>query len=137
MKANVSWIEDKKFLGATENGHSVVMEASASEGEALIGPSPMEMILMGMGGCTCIDVVMILEKMRQDVTDCRVRLIAERAAEPPRVFTAIHCVFKVSGNNLSLAKAKEAVRLSADKYCSASLMLGKTATITHEVILED
>jgi len=136
MKTKVSWIEKQRYLGTTEKGHSVVMEASASEGEAMIGPSPMEMLLLGMGGCTSIDVVMILKKMRQNVEDCRVELIAERAAEPPRVFTAIHCVFKVSGEDLNLDKVREAVRLSAEKYCSASLMLGKTATITHEVIVE-
>lgn len=110
------------------------MDASATaEGEQRLGPSPMEMLLLGLGGCTTYDVVSILKKMRQPVEDVEVDITSERAEDPPRVFTKIHAVFTVKGSGVSPEKAEEAVKLSADKYCSASIMLGKTAEISHEV----
>ena len=130
MKARVKWIEGTRYLGTSGSGHGVVMEASATEEN--VGASPMEMMLMGMGGCTIYDVIGILQKMRLDVDDVSVELEAERADDIPRVFTKIHAVFTVFGKNIPLAKAEEAVRLSGEKYCSASRMLEKTAEITFE-----
>ncbi|MDD9878077.1 MAG: OsmC family protein [Magnetovibrio sp.] len=133
MKARVKWVEAMRFIGGSGTGHGVIMDASATpEGETTLGPSPMEMLLLGMGGCTVYDVVAILQKMRQPVEDVIVELEAERADEPPKVFTKIHAQFTVVGD-VPLAKAEEAVSLSADKYCSASRMLAKTAEITHAV----
>lgn len=133
MKARVKWVEAMRFVGGSGSGHGVIMDASATpEGETTLGPSPMEMILLGMGGCTVYDVVAILQKMRQPVEDVVVELEAERADEPPKVFTKIHAKFTVVGD-VPRNKAEEAVALSADKYCSASRMLAHTATITHEV----
>lgn len=130
MKARVKWIEGTRYLGTSGTGHGVVMEASASDQS--VGASPMEMLLMGMGGCTTYDVVAILQKMRLDVDDVVVELEAERANDIPKVFTKIHCVFTVVGSNIPQEKAEEAVRLSGEKYCSASRMLEKTAEVTFE-----
>ncbi len=134
MKARVKWVEARRFVGGSGTGHGVIMDASSTpEGEERLGPSPMEMLLLGMGGCTVYDVVAILEKMRQPIDDVVVELEAERADDVPRVFTEIHAVFTVIGRGVDPKKAEEAVRLSAEKYCSASQMLAKTADITHEV----
>ncbi len=130
MKARVKWIEGTRYLGTSGTGHGVVMEASAADQS--VGASPMEMLLMGMGGCTTYDVVAILQKMRLDVDDVVVELEAERADDIPKVFTKIHCVFTVVGSNIPQEKAEEAVRLSGEKYCSASRMLEKTAEVTFE-----
>ena len=130
MKARIKWIEGTRYLGTSGSGHGVLMEASAAEQN--IAASPMEMLLMGMGGCTIYDVIAILQKMRLDVDDVSVELEAERADDIPRVFTKIHAIFTVFGKNIPLAKAEEAVRLSGEKYCSASRMLEKTAEITFE-----
>ncbi len=130
MDARVKWIEGTRYLGTSGSGHAVVMEASAADQS--VGPSPMEMMLIGMGGCTTYDVVAILKKMRLDVDDVTVDLHAERAESVPHVFTKIHAVFTVIGTNIPLAKAEEAVKLSGEKYCSASRMLEKTAEITFE-----
>ena len=133
MKARVKWVEDLRFIGQPGSGHGVVMDASAgAEGKVSAGSSPMEMILMGLGGCAGIDVVMILEKSRETVIDCVVDLEATRADTIPRVFTDIHMIFTVTGSGLSQAKVENAVRLSHEKYCSASLMLGKSVKITRE-----
>ncbi len=133
MKARVKWTEAMRFVGGSGSGHGVIMDASATpEGDSTLGPSPMEMLLLGMGGCTVYDVVAILQKMRLPVDDVVVELQAERADEPPKVFTNIHASFTVTGD-VPLAKAEEAVSLSADKYCSASRMFAKTADITHDV----
>lgn len=125
------------FVGTTEAGHSVVMEGSAAEGGVKRGPSPMEMLLLGVAGCSSIDVVMIAQKQRQDVTDCQATVTAERAAEAPRVFTEIHIHFKVFGHNLKETAIAKAVELSAEKYCSASIMLGKAAKISHSFELAE
>jgi len=132
MKARVKWVENAAFLAESESGHSLVMDGAADYGGRNIGPRPMELLLMGMGGCTAFDVVLILKKSRQAVVDCVVELDATRAEDDPKVFTAIHVHFIVRGNDLSEKHVARAVELSAEKYCSASIMLGKTATITHD-----
>ena len=120
------------FVGESESGHSVVMDGAAESGGRNLGIRPMEMMLLGMGGCTAFDVVSILKKSRQPIVDCEVELEAQRAEEIPKVFTRIHAHFIVSGKGLDSKKVKKAVELSADKYCSASRMLEKTAEITHD-----
>lgn len=132
MKARIKWVEKATFLGESGSGHSVVMDGPPESGGRDIGIRPMEMLLIGMGGCTAFDVVMILQRARQAVTDCVVEVSAERSDEVPRVFTAIHVHFVVSGDDLSDKQVARAVQLSAEKYCSASIMLGKAADITHD-----
>lgn len=137
-KSKVNWVSGLRFIGASGSGHGVIMDGSQSEDpEGSLGPSPMEMILLGLGGCSAIDVVHILKRMRQPVEDCQVELSGERAPEPPRVFTRIHALYTVTGAGLPEDRVAEAVRLSADKYCSASVMLGKAVEITREVIVVD
>lgn len=131
MKARITWIEDKTFLGESNSGHAVVMSAASTPGSSTIAPSPMEYLLLGTGGCTSVDVVMILQKGRQDVRGCECRLEAERAASDPKIFTKINMHFVVTGKDLKPDAVQRAIDLSAEKYCSASIMLGKTATITH------
>lgn len=132
MKARVKWVEDVTFVGEADSGHAVVMDGPPESGGKNRGMRPMEMLLVGMGGCTAFDVIVILKKTRQAVTDCEVVLEAERAPEPPKVFTRIHVHYRVSGAGLSDAQVKRAVDLSTQKYCSASIMLGKTAELTHD-----
>jgi putative redox protein len=137
MKASVKWIEDRNFLGESETGHAVVMGSKGGKTGVAIAPTPMELILIGLGGCTSYDVVHILERGREAVTDCAVELDAERAAEDPKIFTSIHLHFVVTGRNLNAAKVERAIALSAEKYCSASAMLGKAAVITHDFEVVD
>lgn len=137
MEARVKWVGERMFLGETESGHTAVMDGPPEAGGRNMGMRPMEMILLGLGGCACFDVVDILHKSRQAVEDCVVRLQAERAVDDPKVFTRIHLYFRVSGRGLSAAKVERAVNLSADKYCSASIMLGKTAEISHRIEVVD
>jgi putative redox protein len=111
------------------------MDGAPDAGGRNLAPRPMEMILVGAGGCTCFDVVMILKRARQNIHDCQVTLKAERANEDPKIFTKIHMTFKVSGKNLDKSRVEKAVELSHDKYCSATIMLGKTAEITHSIEL--
>lgn len=132
MKARVKWVEDVTFVGESGSGHAVVMDGPPDQGGRNLGVRPMEMLLLGMGGCTAFDVVHILKRARQPVTDCVVELEAERAEAPPKVFTRIHAHFVIRGRGLAESQVSRAVALSADKYCSASIMLGKTATITHD-----
>jgi putative redox protein len=132
MKARVKWVQDATFIGEAGSGHAVVMDGPPESGGRNLGPRPMEMLLLGMGGCTAFDVVYILQRARQPVLDCVVELEAERADEAPKVFTKIHVHFIVSGRGLSEKQVERAVQLSAEKYCSASLMLAKAATITHD-----
>ena len=132
MKARVKWLENVSFVAQSGTGHSVVMDGAPEDGGQNLGVRPMEMLLMGLGGCTAFDVVLILRRGRQDVTDCVVELEAERAPEPPKVFTRIHVHFIVTGRDLAEKHVKRAVELSAEKYCSASLLLAKTAEITHD-----
>lgn len=123
MKASVSWVDGVSFKAESETGHSVVMDGPPDRGGRDLGPRPMEMLLMGMGGCASFDVLSMLQKGRQDVTACVVELDAERADAVPSVFTKIHMTFVVSGNKLKEAQVKRAVQLSAEKYCSASIMM--------------
>lgn len=123
MQASVRWVGGAMFLGESGSGHTVVMDGPADHGGRNMGVRPMEMLLLGLGGCASIDVVSILEKARQDVRDCRVDLEAERADAVPAVFTKITMCFVVEGKNLKETHVKRAVDLSAEKYCSASRML--------------
>lgn len=132
MKARVKWIEKMAFVGESESGHAVVMDASPDVGGRNLGPRPMEMLLLGTGGCSSIDVILILQKMRQQVTDCYVEIDAERAESEPKVFTKIHLHFVVKGKDIKAEAVEKAVKLSAEKYCSASIMLGATAAMTHD-----
>jgi putative redox protein len=136
MEATVKWLDHMTFVAETGSGHSLIMDGPPDHGGRNLAPRPMELLLAGLGGCTAFDVVQILKKARQQITACRVELSAERAAEPPAVFTHIHLRYTVSGTGLSESQVKRAVELSAEKYCSASIMLGKTATITHEWKIE-
>jgi putative redox protein len=120
------------FVGESDSGHSVVMDGAPDAGGRNLGVRPMEMLLLGLGGCTAFDVVSILHKSRQKMVDCEVEIAAERAEEIPRIFTRIHIHFIVSGKDLDKNKVAKAVELSADKYCSASRMLEKVAEITHD-----
>ncbi len=132
MKATIKWAGHASFVGESESGHSVTMDGPPDSGGQNRGPRPMEMVLIGTGGCTAFDVVHILRKGRHDVTDCVAHIDAERAASDPKVFTRIHIHFVVSGRNLKPEVVERAISLSAEKYCSASIMLAKTATITHD-----
>lgn len=132
MKARVKLIEGVSFVGQSESGHSVVMDGAPEAGGKNLGVRPMEMLLMGLGGCSAFDVVMILRKSRQPITDCVADIDATRAETDPKVFTKIHVHFTVTGKGLDPRRVEQAVKLSAEKYCSASIMLGKTAVITHD-----
>lgn len=138
MKARVKWVEQVSFLGETESSHAVLMDGSPAAGGRNLGPRPMEMLLLGAGGCTSFDVISILKKSRQAISDCYVELDAERAETDPKVFTKIHMHFVVKGKDIKPEAVEKAIKLSAEKYCSASIMLGATATVTHdfEVIQE-
>jgi putative redox protein len=132
MKAMVRWAGEASFEGKSESGHTVVMDGSPEFGGRNRGPRPMELLLLGMGGCTAFDVVLILRKGRQDITDCVAQIDAERAPTDPKVFTRIHVHFVVTGRKLDPKRVEQALKLSAEKYCSASIMLAKTAEITHD-----
>jgi putative redox protein len=137
MKARVVWVEDSVMLGESGSGHGVVMDGPPEHGGRNLGVRPMEMLLLGMGGCTEFDVLSILRKSRQRVSSCVVELEAERAQQDPKVFTRIHAHFIVTGRGLSEKHVARAISLSAEKYCSASLMLGKSAEITHDYEIHD
>jgi putative redox protein len=130
--ARVKWLEGVCFVGQSGSGHSVVMDGAPAAGGGNLGFRPMEMLLIGLGGCTSFDVVEILRKGRQSLTGCEVRVEAERAETVPKVFTKIHLHFVVTGQDLDPAKVKRAIELSAEKYCSASAMLDKVAEITFD-----
>tara|TARA_R110002110_G_C13470397_1_gene720556 strand:- start:38320 stop:38751 length:432 start_codon:yes stop_codon:yes gene_type:complete len=132
MKATVKWMDGAMFVGESGSGHSVVMDGPADLGGRNMGPRPMEMLLLGTGGCSSYDVLSMLRKSRQKVVDCRVEMEAERADTVPAVFTRIHMHFVVIGLGLKESQVKRAVELSADKYCSASIMLGAAGVeVTH------
>lgn len=137
MKARVKWVEAATFLGETGSGHALVMDGAPEYGGRDLGPRPMELLLVGMGGCSAFDVVMILKKARQQIADCVAEIEATRADTEPKVFTHIHVHFIVKGKDLSDKQVERAVQLSAEKYCSASIMLGKTAKITHDYEIQD
>jgi putative redox protein len=132
MKARIKWVENVCFVGESETGHAVVLDGAPDAGGRNLGMRPMEMLLIGMGACTSFDVVTILKKARQPVTDCVAEIEAERANEIPKVFTKIHVHFVVTGKGLNATQVERAVKLSAEKYCSASIMLGKSVDITHD-----
>jgi putative redox protein len=132
MKAKVTWLNGRAFVGESGSGHSVVMDGAPEAGGRNIGFRPMEMMLLGLGGCTAFDVVMILEKSREKVTGCEVSMEAERASEDPKVFTKVKLIYTFSGVDLKPAAVERAIKLSAEKYCSASKMFEKTAIIEHE-----
>ena len=138
MKARIKWVQDVTFLGESGSGHSVVMDGAPEAGGRNLGFRPMEMLLLGLGGCSAFDVVMILKRGREKVTDCVVEVAADRAESDPKIFTQIRLRYIVSGKSLDLKKVERAVNLSAEKYCSASAILNKTAQITHIVeLVED
>jgi putative redox protein len=137
MKARVKFVDGMAFLGESGSGHAVVMDGAPEYGGRNIGIRPMEMLLIGLGGCSAFDVIQILRRGREAVTDCVVEVTAERAETDPKVFTAIHMDYRVTGRNLAPAKVERAIQLSKEKYCSASIMLGAVATITHSWVAVD
>ena len=137
MKARIKWLDGRAFVGESGSGHAVVMDGATDAGGRNIGVRPMEMLLLGLGGCTAFDVVMILEKSREKITSCEVELEAERATEDPKVFTHVKLIYKLKGKNLKPAAVERAINLSAEKYCSASIMFGKTAKIEHQWTVEE
>jgi len=139
MECRVKWIDGgMSFLAETGSNHAFVMDGAPEAGGRNLAPRPMEMLLAGTGGCTAFDVVTILKKGRHAITGCEVSLQAERAETEPKVFTRIHFHFRISGKRLKPDAVARAIELSKDKYCSASIMLGKTASITHDSeIVED
>jgi len=132
LEIKVSWAGNAAFVGESSMGHKVVMDGPPEGGGRDLGPRPMEMLLLGTGGCSSYDVISILKKARQNVSACEVVISSERADSEPKVFTKIHIHFKISGTNLKEKQVERAVSLSAEKYCSASIMLGATAEITHD-----
>lgn len=132
MKATVKWLDHMSFVGESGSGHSVVMDGPPDDGGRDLGVRPMEMVLLGMGGCTAFDVVHILKKGRQQITGCHVELEAERATDVPKVFTKIHAHYIIKGKDLDAKKIERAVSMTAEKYCSVSIMLAATVEITHD-----
>ena len=133
MKANITWQQEGvSFLGQVGSGHSVLMDGAPEAGGKNQGPRPMEMILLGVGGCTSFDVVHILRRSRQEITGCQVEMDAQRAEKDPKVFTHIHLHFVITGKNLDPRQVERAIKLSAEKFCSASMMLKATVNITHD-----
>jgi len=131
MECTVRWHEGMSFIAETGSGHLVAMDGAPTAGGRNLAPRPLELLLAGAGGCTAFDVILILQKGRQDIVDCAVKLTAERAEEDPKVFTRIGMHFVVKGRGLKPEAVERAIKLSAEKYCSASIMLGKTAAMTH------
>jgi len=137
MKAVVKWVDGVMFLGESGSGHSVVMDGAPDQGGRNMGVRPMEMLLLGLGGCASYDVIAMLKKGRQQIVDCKAEVDAERADAVPAVFSKIHINFVVSGNNLNEKQVKRAVDLSAEKYCSASIMLGAAGVVmTHSYSIQ-
>ena len=132
MNISVNWVDGMLMVGKSHSGHSITMDGPPEIGGENLGVRPMEMLLLGVAGCTMIDVVSTLKKMRQDLTQCETKVNAERANDHPKVFTDIHIQFVLKGKDLDQNKVEKAITLSAEKYCSASIMLGKTASITHD-----
>lgn len=137
MKARIKWVENRIFVGESGSGHGIVLGSGGRPDGGSIAPSPMELVLIGLGGCTAYDVVHILEKGREPIEDCVVEADAERAETEPKVFTRVRLRYVVTGRSLDRAKVERAVQLSADKYCSASAMIARTAEIIHEIEVID
>ena len=132
MNISVNWVDGLLMVGKSDSGHTITMDGPPESGGENLGVRPMEMLLLGVAGCTMIDVVTTLKKMRQDLSHLETKISAERATDHPKVFTDIHIQFIVKGKDLDSTKVDKAITLSAEKYCSASIMLGETATITHD-----
>ena len=132
MNISVNWVDGLLMVGKSDSGHTITMDGPSESGGENLGVRPMEMLLLGVAGCTMIDVVTTLKKMRQDLSHLETKINAERATDHPKVFTNIHIQFILKGQNLDEKKVDKAITLSAEKYCSASIMLGETATITHD-----
>lgn len=137
MNIKVSWAGEAAFIGESGSGHKVVMDGPPEGGGRDLGPRPMEMLLLGTGACSSYDVISILKKSRQNVKNCQVEISSERADSEPKVFTKIHLHFKIAGVDLKEKQVERAVSLSAEKYCSASIMLGKTAEVSHDYEILD
>ena len=137
MNISVNWIDGMLMVGKSDSGHAITKDGPPEIGGANLGVRPMEMMLLGMAGCTMIDVVSTLEKMRENLVQCETKVSAERSDEHPKVFTNIHIHFIVKGEALNSKKVEKAITLSAEKYCSASIMLSKTASITHDFEIID
>lgn len=137
MKARIKWVEGVSFVAETGSGHALVVDGAPEAGGRNLGPRPMELFLAGAAACTAFDVVWILRKARQAVSDCVVEAEGERAPKDPKVFTRIHLTYRVAGKGLKAAQVERAVKLSKEKYCSATLMLSKSAEITFEIVLAD
>ena len=137
MECTIKWTDGVQLVAETGSGHALLIDGAPEVGGRNTGPRPMETVLAGTGACTASDVVVILKRNGQDVTACRVALKAERADTDPKVFTAIHMHFVVHGRNLKRSIVENAIKLSHNKYCSASAMLGKTAAMTHDYELVD
>ena len=136
MRATAKWIDGVSFVVETDSGHALVVDGAAEAGGRNLGPRPMEPVLAGTAACTAFDVVWILKKARQAVTDCVVDAEAKRAPEDPKVFTRIHLRYRIRGQGLNQAQVERAVKLSKEKYCSATLMLAKTAEISFEIAID-
>ena len=132
MNISVNWVDGLLMVGKSDSGHTITMDGPPESGGENLGVRPMEMLLLGVAGCTMIDVLTTLKKMRQDLSHLETKINAERATDHPKVFTDIHIQFILKGQNLDEKKVDKAITLSAEKYCSASIMLGETATITHD-----
>ena len=132
MNISVNWVDGLLMVGKSDSSHTITMDGPPESGGENLGVRPMEMLLLGVAGCTMIDVVTTLKKMRQDLSHCETKINAERATDHPKVFTNIHIQFIVKGKDLDSKKVDKAITLSAEKYCSASIMLGEMATITHD-----
>jgi putative redox protein len=133
MKSRIKWVQDVMFVGESGSGHSVVLDGAPEAGGRNLGFRPMEMLLLGLGGCSAFDVLMILKRSRENVTDCVVEVDGERAETDPKIFTKIAMRYIVTGRALDAKKVERAVNLSAEKYCSASAIMAKTAQISHTV----
>ena len=132
MNISVNWVDGLLMVGKSDSGHTITMDGPPESGVENLVVRPMEILLLGVAGCTMIDVVTTLKKMRQDLSHLETKINAERATDHPKVFTDIHIQFILKGQNLDEKKVDKAITLSAEKYCSASIMLGETATITHD-----
>lgn len=137
MKARIKWTDGRQFVGESGSGHAVIMDGAPESGGRNTGIRPMEMMLLGLGGCTAFDVVMILERGREKVTSLEIELDGERAAEDPKVFTSVKIIYRLKGKALKPQAVERAIKLSEEKYCSASAMFAKTAKITHEWVVEE
>jgi putative redox protein len=137
MESSLKWAGGAAFIGRSSSGHSVIMDGPPDGGGKDLGIRPMEMLILGMGACSSYDVISILKKSRQQITDCDVSITSSRAEDHPRIFTDIHIHFTITGKSLKEKQVERAIKLSAEKYCSASIMLGAMANITHDYDIQD